>query len=643
MISPHEQPASRWGLRLASCALAPALILTACTSGGDEDDATPPPDAAAQALAAGLASGEVASVAWTDPEAAAAGFAEVTEGMGTATRSVTATVSEVDPATDTRPASATALLQWTWSLADQSWTYDSTAALSLTPTDSWVATWSPTVIEPSLGAGSVLDFSTLSASRGPITGAGGAGLVVERPVVRFGIDRSQVPPATSVASARKLARLLDVDPAPYAAQVEAAGPLAFVPAVVLRRDDVPVSVAQEYQSIKGALAVRDSMSLGPTADFAVPLLGRVGPVTAEMVEADPEKYAAGDVAGLSGLSARYEDELTGTPGLVVGSIASDGKRRQVFRVDAVDGAPLATTLDENLQLTAERLLTDVGPPAALVAIRPSTGGILAAANSPSAGGVNLATYGRAAPGSTFKTVSTLALLRGGLTADSNVECSVSTVVDGRRFENYDDYPPGGIGSIPLRTALANSCNTAFIDQAGRLSRDDLAASAGSLGLGIDYDLGFPAYLGQVPPATSATEAAANLIGQGKVLASPMAMATVMASIQSGTTVVPRLVESVPVELSADVVPLESDEGATLRDLLRTVVTNGSGSGLLDLPGPPVIAKTGTAEFDKGGRRLLHAWMVAAQDDLAVAVYVDEGASGSRTAGPILEEFLRSAR
>ncbi len=78
-------------------------------------------------------------------------------------------------------------------------------------------------------------------------------------------------------------------------------------------------------------------------------------------------------------------------------------------------------------------------------------------------------------------------------------------------------------------------------------------------------------------------------------------------------------------------------------MLRGVVTNGSGSGLLDVPGPPVIAKTGTAEFEKGGKMLTHAWMVAAQGDLAVAVFVDEGTSGSGTAGPILEQFLRAAR
>jgi cell division protein FtsI/penicillin-binding protein 2 len=73
------------------------------------------------------------------------------------------------------------------------------------------------------------------------------------------------------------------------------------------------------------------------------------------------------------------------------------------------------------------------------------------------------------------------------------------------------------------------------------------------------------------------------------------------------------------------------------------VTSGSGVGLLDVPGPPVIAKTGTAEFEKGGKVRTHAWMIAAQGDLAVAVFVDVGSSGSGTAGPILEAFLRDAR
>ena len=145
----------------------------------------------------------------------------------------------------------------------------------------------------------------------------------------------------------------------------------------------------------------------------------------------------------------------------------------------------------------------------------------------------MATFGQFAPGSTFKSVSSLALLRDGLTPASTVPCTDRIVVDGKAFENYDDYPASGLGRIPLRTAVANSCNTAFISQAGKLSDDALADAAASLGMGIDHDLGFPAYFGSVEPPASETEAAADMIGQGKVLASPMVMATVIASIQSG--------------------------------------------------------------------------------------------------------------
>ncbi len=322
-------------------------------------------------------------------------------------------------------------------------------------------------------------------------------------------------------------------------------------------------------------------------------------------------------------------------------MASDGRSRRLFRSDPQDGTDLETTLDQRLQSLAESLLADVGPASAVVAVRPSDGAVLVAANGPGAGGLNIATYGQYAPGSTFKVVSSLALLRAGLSPASPVACPTSLVVDGKRFENYDDYPTEALGTIPLSQAVASSCNTAFIGERDRPGRAGLAEAAASLGLGVDQDLGFPAYLGQVVPPDSETEQAADMIGQGTVLASPMAMATVIASAQQGDTVVPRLLPAVDVE-TPDADPIDPGEAEKLRSMLRGVVTAGSGAQLADLPGPPAIAKTGTAEFD-GERGLeTHAWMVAAQADLAVAVFVEVGDSGSGTAGPILEAFLRQA-
>ncbi len=435
----------------------------------------------------------------------------------------------------------------------------------------------------------------------------------------------------------------DIDAAAYAKRVEAAGPLAFVEAIVFRQDDVPAGVLHGMRGIKGGAVIAAELPLAPTKGFAAPILGTVGEVTAEMISEHPDLYQIGDVAGLSGLQARYDEQLRGTPGQEVNAVGSDGKTREIFRVDAIDGQPLELTMDERLQIAAEQALANIGPAAALVAIKPSTGAILAAANGPGTNGLNIATYGQYAPGSTFKQVSSLALLRAGDTPDTIVPCTSSVVVDGKRFENYDDYPASALGNIPLRTAVANSCNTAFISQRGKLDQQSLVDAAASLGMGIDHDLGFPAYFGNVVPPAGETEKAADLIGQGKILASPMTMATVIASIQSGTLVVPSLVTSVTSPPPEGVSGPTAAEADALRSMLRGVVTGGSGSFLLDVPGPPIIAKTGTAEFEKGGQVLTHAWMVAAQGDLAVAVFVDLGSSGSGTAGPILEQFLRSAQ
>lgn len=613
--------------------------MAGCDSAADPDQDDPgAPDTEVAALAGALSAGDFTDVGFTQTTSAevAGDYAEAVEGMGELTPTVEAGDVEVEGDT------ATATLSWSWPVtADEVWAYDSQATLSRVD-DAWQVVWDRNVIEPSLQPATTLDLTPVRAARGDITGARGLKLVTPRPVVRIGIDRGMVPKARAADSARRLAQLVGIDVAPYVKEVTGAGELAFVEAIVYRADEVPPGVGQSFDQIKGARALGDDLPLAPTREFAAPILGTVGEVTAEMIEAEPDRYEVGDQAGLSGLQARYDEQLQGTPGVVVNAVGSDDVERELFRVDAAAGQPLELTLDLDLQIEAELLLRDVAPSSAIVAIRPSTGAIVAAANGPGTEGYNIATFGQFAPGSTFKSASSLALLRAGLTPDSTVPCTSTIVVDGKVFKNYSDYPSSGIGRIPLRTALANSCNTAFISQAPKLGELDLFDAAAALGMGIDHDLGFPAYFGQVEPAASKTEKAADLIGQGRILASPMVMATVIASVQQGSLVIPRLVQSVEVS-APDVDPLTPGEAAALKGMLRGVVTNGSGRGLLDLPGPEVIAKTGTAEFSRDGRIDTHAWMIAAQGDLAVAVFVEVGASGSGTAGPILEAFLRAAR
>jgi cell division protein FtsI/penicillin-binding protein 2 len=614
------------------------VVLTGC-SGDDEPDDLSAPDEAVSALADGLGAGDLTDVEFVSAtqDEVTTDYEQTVAGMGEAAPTVESGAVEEDGD------SATATLSWSWPVGPdgEEWAYESEARL-VRSDDTWQVAWDRTVVEPSLKGGTVLDLTPVAPRRGDITGANGLALMTLRPVLRVGLDKAQIPKARLESSARAMARLVGIDVEPYVALAKAAGDEAFVEAIVYRQDEIPPAVATEYDTVKGGMLVSDDIPLGPTRGFAAPILGTVGEVTAEMIKEQPDVYEVGDEAGLSGLQQRYDEQLQGGAGAVVNAVASDGKERELFRVDARKGKPLKLTMDLDLQLAAESVVAGLAPASALVAIRPSDGAILAAANGAGTDGYNMATFGQFAPGSTFKSVSSLALLRAGLGPDATVSCSPTIVVDGKSFKNYSDYPSSALGQIAFRTALANSCNTAFISERDRLDGTALFDAAAALGMGIDHDLGFPAYFGSVEPPGTETEQAADMIGQGTVLASPMVMATVIASVQQGRLVVPRLLEQVQVE-APDHTPLTAGETSRLQAMLRGVVTSGSGAVLADVPGPPVIAKTGTAEFERDGAIRTHAWMIAAQGDLAVAVFVEEGVSGSQTAGPVLEAFLRAAR
>ena len=383
------------------------------------------------------------------------------------------------------------------------------------------------------------------------------------------------------------------------------------------------------------------MSLAPTSDFAEPLLGTVGEATAELIKDSDGELAPGDITGLSGLQQRYDEQLRGKQGLVVEAVRKSGKERKLFSTKPANGKPLRTTLDLDLQGVAEKSLSGVKSPSGLVAIQPSTGDIVAAASGPGSEGYSTATVGQYAPGSTFKIVTSLAMLRNGYSPDDMLDCSPTVSVEGKSFKNYDDYPTSSLGKIPMRTAIAQSCNTALINEQAKVPQSALTDAAASLGLGEDHDTGFSSYFGSVPAKAPTTEHAASMIGQGKVQASPMAMAVVAASVAGGETVVPNLVETHEAEKASPDAELKKSEAKALRKLMLGVVRDGSGAFLSSVPGPPVGAKTGTAEYGDATRT--HAWMIAFQGDLAVAVFVENGESGSGTAGPILEQFLRQSR
>ncbi|GAA1433389.1 penicillin-binding transpeptidase domain-containing protein [Microlunatus lacustris] len=635
------------------------VLLAGCTSSPSPDPDTDGAQAAADALAAGLAAKDVRPVAFAGATGAdvEAQLDPLLAGMGPLAPAVTAGPVSTDGDT----ARSTLSYRWTFPGVPTPWTYETPAEL-VREAGTWKARWQPTLLEPSLDGSHRLSQRRLYPERGEILGEGGDPLVTLRSVVRIGIDKSAVSGPAATASARELAELVDVDADDYADEVEEAGPEAFVEAITVRAEAEERPDDADVFAIVGALPVEDRQMLAPSRTFARSVLGTVGEATKEDVDAAKGAVVAGDQVGRSGLQKRYDEQLRGVPGVQVvraalqpagqGSSpspsatpspsASPAPPTDLYRVAPTAGRPLELTLNQTLQELAESVLADTEPASALVAVRPSTGAVLAAANGPGAGEQALATTGQFAPGSTFKVASSLALLRAGLTPTSAVACPPTLEVDGFRFENYDDYPSANQGRIDLQTALAQSCNTAFIGERDALADGDLAGAAASLGLGTDYDIGFPSFFGAVPQEESETGRGAAMIGQATVQASPLALAAVAASVQAGQTVVPHLVDGA--EAEPEGAPLTEDEAEQLRAMMRRVVTQGSARGVLgDLAGPAVIAKTGTAEYGDDDPRETHAWMIAAQGDLAVAVFVADGASGSRTAGPLLVDFLESTR
>lgn len=615
----------------------------------------PDPGAAAADLATALEQGDVSGVPLTTATSVVPAeqytvvFEQLTAFVGD--RGHTVTVSEVGPVIegDEGARRTTATLQWSWPVTtDAAWEYITAVDLTWVPpegdeeTSEWTAAWEPTLLVPDLQAGERLAVETVAPVRGQILGAGSAPIVSEQTIYRVGIDKFNLGPDQWDSSARALAALMpQLDADGFAAEVAAAGEKAYVEAYPVRQGDTSHDLGA-IRSVAGVLVREDTMPLAPTPEFARPILGRVGEATAEIIEESEGAIKQGDVVGLSGLQLRYDEQLRGAPGVAVtvqpADEAPEGTEpREVFAVAAADGTPLATTLDVDAQIRAEQVLAGVVPASAIVAIKPSTGEVVAAANGPGNEGQNFALTGQYAPGSTFKIVSALGMIRAGMSPSSIVPCTETITVNGRTYQNVPGYPATALGDIPLAKAFANSCNTAVISTGGAVSQQVLHDAAADLGLGVESPLGTGAYFGDVPAEESETGHAESMIGQGKVLASPLAMATVVASVSAGHRVSPILVPGQGEPPAAG--GLTADEASTLRSLMGGVVSEGSAQNLQDVPGI-VGAKTGTAEFVEDGVEKSHVWMVAITDyDLVVAVMVAEGERGSTVAGPLMHQFL----
>jgi cell division protein FtsI/penicillin-binding protein 2 len=517
-------------------------------------------------------------------------------------------------------------LRWAFD-DDRRWEYDSVVVLEEDTSGEgepvWRIDWAPAVVHPRLEEGDALTAVRLPAERGEILGLDGEPLVGLRPVVQVGFTAGTGP--NPEATARQVAALVGVDGSALAERV-ASAPAGRAVAVVTLRREAFEPIADALRAIGGVTLTDDEVPLAPTRSWARAVVGSVGPATEEVVLALEGRVALGEITGLSGLQAAQDEVLSGRPSLSVRVVSSAGREPyELTSFPAEPGDDITITLDRRIQAAADEAVAGAPTPAALVAIRASTGDVVAVANGPAgADGFNRAMVGRYAPGSTFKVASAFALLDRGLTPDDVLDCPLTTVV-GKGFRNA-----GGValGEVSFREIFARSCNTTFVDQSRSVSSQELSEVASLLGF-RPLEVGMPLRAGTAPVTDSEAGHAAAMIGQGQVEASPFVVALLSASVAAGRSVEPRLVvdDDAPAPGAGDPLPVVAIEA--LRSMMRSVVTDGTGGALAEVPGGPVHAKTGTAEYGVEVPPRTHAWVTGYQGDLAFACSWKMGHRGAR--------------
>lgn len=385
-----------------------------------------------------------------------------------------------------------------------------------------------------------------------------------------------------------------------------------------------------------------------------------------------------DRYGASGLESSQNGILTGEDDSLFATQIWDqltGKEKR--------GANVELTLKPNVQQIAYQQLANNGYSGSVVAIKPSTGEILAMASTPSfdpsrivqkdgeaadaaftqysqaegAPLLNRSTQQTQPPGSTFKVITTAAALKEGDNANTPVTGANQITLPGTNttLENYGGAICGGGGTVTLREAFRRSCNTAFAEMSVKHGTDVFRKTAEDFGVGegID-DLGLPVQpsrLGDIPDDASLAQSS---IGQRDVALTPLQNAVIAATVANGgVRMEPHLVSKVT---GADLntlrtirpkkagTAIDKDVANQLTDLMKDAELYANGQG-------DIASKTGTAEHGEDSRNSApHAWYIAFSltGDVAVAVLVENGgnvgqaATGGSVAAPIGRAVINAA-
>ncbi|MGV4980894.1 penicillin-binding transpeptidase domain-containing protein [Streptomyces sp. NRAIS4] len=438
--------------------------------------------------------------------------------------------------------------------------------------------------------------------------------------------------------------------------VLSAGPSSVTAGATKITFDVTAQVAGGTWSYPGAVAVRKSTNGGLAVHWnnsvLYPGLGEGQSLTAGKLPAgsggakvvtsdgktDLSRFASlRDIATTIGKNAKAAGGSPGTGVAVVDDGGAGVKTLKTF----VKGRPavVRTTIDAGLQAVAERAVKNAHlqqKPAGTVALDWRNGHILAIAHTGDDG--DIAINGIKSPGSTMKIITSAALFdKAGLTPNSPAPCTDSLTANSQLFHN-DSGVRANPGSS-LAQAFAVSCNTSFIKDGFHNLVHEGDASAlndeavnvfgmGSWSIGGGVATTDPS----IPPDVQGGDQAAQFIGQGKVTATPLFMASVAATVRNAGFKQPVILPEQHQQTAAR--PISARTAGYLQSMMRNVATGGTAAPRLGgLAG--VGAKTGTAE--EGDHT--NGWLTAYDSRISVAALVEGGSSGVDSAGYVVRQLL----
>lgn len=510
---------------------------------------------------------------------------------------------------------ATASYTMNWDLPrDRELNYQ--ASMTLTRFgDDWTISWHPSVVHPELSTSQHLELRAVNAERASVVSSDGADVLVPGTVYRLLVDLDAVTDrkvtANRIATVVNAAHQRD----PQVQQLNAEE-LASTLEGATGRYSVMTINEREGVNVKNELANTPGVIMNPEA---------------AMVNVDPN--FAPDI--ISRVARVVDEELEGANGWEITTVTPDGVAMKTLERHEAEEAPsVRVSLDHNVQQAAEEavnLRQDMQT--MLVAIRPSTGEILAVAQSDLADREgDLALSGQYPPGSTFKIISAgLGIEDQGLTPDSIVPCPGSMNIYGRTVNNYNQF---SLGNVPLELAFARSCNTTFADISTKANPGELKQLGQSFGLGMNYEIpGINTITGSIPEGETPLDRTEAGYGQGLTLASPFGMALVSATVAAGKTPNPTLITGHETKANNEAKPLKKETIDQLRRIMRAVVLPGGTAGGMRAGGE-IYGKTGEAEITGGS----HAWFTGYRDDIAWATLVVLG-GGSESAVAVTDEFL----